>query len=96
MRKLIKYRKANSILTFNFLTLYSKMQHNKLRTVLNSFIDFCLYGGESKYITFNSCRAHWVKNIKDDVMCFNIQITKYALFYLLFTCYFTVGPKSSS
>lgn len=38
---------------------------------------------------------YWVKNIKDDLMFFNMQIIKYAVFYLFFNRYFTVGLKIS-
>ena len=41
--------------------------------VLNSLIDFCFDGGESKYIAVNNYGAHWVKNIKDNVNCLNKQ-----------------------
>ena len=41
--------------------------------VLNSLIDFCFDGGESKYITVNNYGARWVKNIKDNVICLNKQ-----------------------
>ena len=61
--------------------------------VLNSLIDFCFDGGESKYITVNSYVARWVKNIKDNIICLNIQQIKDAVAYHLSNCYFTVGPK---
>ena len=56
-----KRRKATSASTFDFSSLYTKLPHNKLLMVLNSLIDFCFDGGESKYITFNSYGARWVK-----------------------------------
>ena len=55
---------------FDF-TLYTKLPHNKLLMVLNSLIDFCFDGGESKYITVNNYGARWVNNIKDNVICLN-------------------------
>ena len=61
--------------------------------VLNSLIDFCFDGGESKHITINSYGPRWVKNIKDNVICLNKQQIKDAVAYLLFNCYFTDGPK---
>ena len=61
--------------------------------VLNSLIDFCFEGGESKYITVNNYGACWVKNIKDNVICLNKQQIKDAVAYLLPNCYFTVDPK---
>ena len=53
MNKVNKRRKATSISTFEFSTLYAKLPQNKFLTVLNSLIDFCLDEGESKYITVN-------------------------------------------
>ena len=61
--------------------------------VLNSLIDFCFDGGDSKYIIVNNYGARWVKNIKDNVICPNKHQVKDAVAYLLFNCYFTVGPK---
>ena len=61
--------------------------------VLNSLIDFCFYGGESKYITVNNYGARWVKNIKYNVICINKQQIKDAVGYLLLNCYFNVRPK---
>ena len=40
MNKLNKRRKAASISTFDFPTLYTKLPHNKFMIVLNIFIDF--------------------------------------------------------
>ena len=60
--------------------------------ILNSLIDFCFDGGESKYITVNNYGACWVKNIKDNVICLNKQQIKDAVAYLLFN-YFNVSPK---
>ena len=65
---LINGWKATSVSTFDFSTLYTKLPHNKLLMVLNSLIDFCFDGGESKYIIVNNYGALWVKNIKDNVM----------------------------
>ena len=93
MNGLNKRRKATSVSTFDFSTLYTKLPHNKLLMVLNSLIDFCFDGGECKYITVNNYGARWVKNIKDNVIYLNKQQIKNAVAYLLFHCYFTGGPK---
>ena len=39
-----------SVSTSDFSTLYTELPHNKLLMALNSLIDFCFDGGESKYI----------------------------------------------
>ena len=93
MNGLNKRKKATSVSTFDFSTLYTKLPHNKLLMVLNSLIDFCFDGGECKYITVNNYGARWVNNIKDNVICLNKQQIKDAVAYLLLNCYFTVGPK---
>ena len=61
MNGLDKQRKATSVSTFNFSTLYTKFPHNKLPMVLNSLIDFCFDGRECKYITVNNYGGRWVK-----------------------------------
>ena len=93
MNGLNKRRKATSVLTFDFSTLYNKLSHNKLLMVLNSLIDFCFDGGECKYSTVNNYGARWANNIKDNVMCINKQQIKDAVAYLVLNCFFTVGPE---
>ena len=79
MNRLSKRRKATSVSIFDFFTLCTKLTHNKLLMVLSSLIDFCVDGGESKYITVNSYAARWVKNTKDNVICLNKQQIKDAV-----------------
>ena len=50
MNGLNKQRKATSVLTFDFSTLYTKLPHNKLLMVLNKFIGFCFDGEECKIL----------------------------------------------
>ena len=71
MNGLNKRKKVTSVSAFDFSTLYTKLLHNKLLMVLNSLINFCFGGAESKYITANNYGARWVKNIKDNVICLN-------------------------
>ena len=93
MNKLNRRRKAISISIFDFSTFYSKLPQNKHLIVLNSLIDSCFEGGESKYITVNTYGARWVKNINDNVACLNKQQVKDIVSYLPFNCFLTVGPK---
>ena len=53
--------------------------------VHNNLIDFCLHEAENKYKTVNSFGIPWVKDIKDDVICFTPN--KDAVAHLLFNCY---------
>ena len=84
MNGLNKRRKATSVSTFDFSTLYTKLPHNKLLMILNSLIDSRFEGGERKYIIVNNYGARCVKNIKDNVICLNKQQIKDAVAYLLF------------
>ena len=61
MNGLNKPRKATSVSTFDFFTLYTKLPHNKLLMVLDSLIDFCFDRGECKYITVTNYGARWKK-----------------------------------
>ena len=88
MNKLNKCRKAISISAFDFSSLNTKFQHNKLLIVLNNLIAFCFNGGENKYITVNSWAkdvngAQWVKDVKDNVISLNKQQKKKRCSYLL-------------
>lgn len=67
INELTKCRKENSITTFGFTILYTKLPHSKLLMVLNNLIDFCFDAGETKYIIVSTYRARWVKYIKNKV-----------------------------
>ena len=73
MNGLNKRRKATSVSTFDFSTLYTKLAHSKFLMVLNSLIGFCFDGRGCKYITANNYGARWINNIKDNVICLNKQ-----------------------
>ena len=53
INKLNKRNKANSISTFDFSTLCTKLPHNKILMVLHHLINLCFDGGESKFIQIN-------------------------------------------
>ena len=45
LKKLSSRKKAKSLSTFDFSTLYTKIPHDKLLAVLNELVDFCFSGG---------------------------------------------------
>ena len=61
MTKLNARKKAKSISTFDFSTLYTKLPHDKLLNVLFKLIDFCFNGGGHKYVTISKYGARWSK-----------------------------------
>ena len=93
VNKLNKRNKAKSISTFDFSTLYTKLPHNKLLTVLLHLTGFCFDGRENKFIQFKKIGARWVKEANKNCFGFNKQQMKNAVSYLLSNCYFTVGHK---
>ena len=87
----ILYRPTFIVFSLNckFLLMYKFRRtgvynkYNKLLMVLNSLIDFCFDGRESKYITVNNYGACWVTHIKDNVIYLTKQQIKDAVAYLL-------------
>ena len=58
--KLSRSRKTQSLETFDFSTLYTKIPHNKLTTVLCELVDFCFKSGVYQYLSVNKWGAKWV------------------------------------
>ena len=52
---------AKSIKSFEFSTLYIKLPHDKLQTMLRRFIDFCFDGRENNFILPNYFGTRWMK-----------------------------------
>ena len=49
IKKLNGIKKALSMPTYNFSTLYSNIPHNKLKNVTKELFNFCFKGGEKVY-----------------------------------------------
>ena len=54
-------KRAKEISTFDFKTLYTKIDHSNLLEKLNSIIDFVFKSGSRKFISFNDYGAFWSK-----------------------------------
>ena len=83
--------KGTSISTFDFSTLYTKIPHDKLISVLNSIVDFCFNGGECDFLAINDFGAKWVKDPSSYDQVFDKRRVKGCIKYLLNNCFFTVG-----
>ena len=59
MNKINEKNAARCISTFDFSTLYTKIDHTNLIEVLNGLIDFVFVGGSKKYIDFSKSNAFW-------------------------------------
>ena len=88
--KINKKKRAKSIATYDFSTLYTKLPHQKLITQLSKVIDLVYKAGDKKYISVsNYGKAFWSKNKKS--VSFSKASLKAAISHLIENCYFTVG-----
>ena len=90
LKNINRKKRAKSISTYDFSTLYTKLPHDKLISRLARVIDLVFKGGDKMYIRVaeNGC-AFWSK-IKKGV-CFTKASLKQALSHLIESCYFNVG-----
>ena len=63
--KINNSKKAKSIRTFDFSTLYTKIPHNLLKAAMKEIVDFCFKGGLSHGVYITSKGAFWRKPAGD-------------------------------
>ena len=91
IKQLNDRKRAFSISTFDFATLYTNIPHDKLKNVLREIINFCFKGGDKMYIEVNKYRAKWVNENQPNNITFDKISLKLAINYLLDNCYFSIG-----
>ena len=90
LKNINRKKKAKSISTYDFSTLYTKLPHNKLISQLSKVIDLVYKGGDKKFIYIASNnKAYWSKSKK--AVSFSKTSLKTAVSHLIENCYFTVG-----
>ena len=90
LRDINSRKKAKSISTYDFSTLYTKLPHAKLITQLSKVIDLAFKGGDKQYIRISANgKAYWSKSKKGT--SFSKAFLKRAVSHLIENCYFTVG-----
>ena len=77
------------ISTFDFSTLYTKIEHQNLLKTLFSIIDLVFAGGTRTFIGFSTNCAFWTNNKKNEH--FTKSSLKNAITHLKTQCYFTIG-----
>jgi len=87
-------RKARSMETFDFSTLYTKIPHDKLTDVLCKLVDFCFDGGTHEFIFCNDWGARWVSDPSSYDFVYDKAKMKLAIRYLMSNCYFTFGNRT--
>ena len=88
LNKINKRRGAKYISTFDFSTLYTKIEHSSLIEELNKIVDFAFKGGDRQYIGVNNNIAFWSSNKHKH---FSKNDIKFAIKHLICECYFTIG-----
>ena len=87
-----KYKNAQSISTFDFSTLYTKLPHQLLIDVLNEIIDFVFQSRTRTRIGFSKSGVYWTSRGKDNRF-FTKDTLKAAVEHLIKNCYFTFGNR---
>ena len=92
MNKINHRNAAQTVSTFDFSTLYTKIPHNLLIEALEEIIDFVFRGGTAYYILVDDFKAVWVKkkNSSNDRIYSKDNI-KRAVRYLISNSFFQVG-----
>ena len=87
---------AKDISTYDFSTLYTKLQHDDLISNLHEVVDFAFKGGNEKkdgnrkYLTLSGCSAFWSKK-KKGKNSFTKGDIKLLVSYLIRETYFRIG-----
>ena len=86
-------RRAKSISTFDFSTLYTKIPHDKLIEVMNEMVDFSFQGDSHKVLSVSKSGCRWVYSSPKNSILFNRATAKHAIKYLMDNCFFTCGGQ---
>ena len=92
LKHINRKKRAKSISTYDFSTLYTKLPHNKLISQLSKVIDLAYKGGDCNFIRVNeNNRAFW--SMKKKGVSFSKNTLKTAVRYLIENCFFSVGDR---
>ena len=88
--------KANSISTYDFTSLYTKIPHSNLIANLEWYIDLAFRGSNKrgkKYISIYSQSANWVSSYHEGTCAFDANNFKTLIKFLINNAYFVCGDK---
>jgi hypothetical protein len=91
LNKLNNKGEANTISTFDFSTLYTKIPHDKLIEVLSEIVRTSFNTDTRKFLSVGKKRAYWVKGFSPTRYHFSDDDIIYALKFLIENAYFRVG-----
>ena len=79
---------ARNIQTFDFLTLYTSLEHKDIKEALLFTIKLAFRNKRSKYISVCEKSFSWVNSFKDTTFAFNETKLSRCVNFLLDDCYF--------
>ena len=88
--------KANSISTYDFTSLYTKITHANLITNMEWYIDLAFKGVNKrgkKYLSVYSKSANWVASHHKNTCAFDTNTFKALIKFLINNAYFKCGDK---
>ena len=97
IKELSDLNKAKSVATYDFSTLYTKIPHTELISVLDEITDFCFNGCSDSKLWINNGTARWChtpkkeSNLKKRLV--GKEMVKKEIAFLLGNCYFKVGKN---
>ena len=84
-------KKAFSIETYDFLSLYTNLPHNILKNVMRKLINFYFKDGEKKFIAVTKFGATWTDKRKQSKITFDKASLKLAITFFFDKCFFDFG-----
>ena len=84
-------KKAKSITTYDFSTLYTTLPHDKLIKMLCNVIDFVFEGENRTHICISKNNVKYLWQKSKDNIAFSKSTSKTSLKHLMQNCYFMIG-----
>ena len=91
--KITNAKKAKTIRTFDFSTLYTKIPHHLLKGALEDIVDFCFSGGNSNGVYVLNGKAFWRIPKRGDYRTYTQKKVKDVLSYVIKNAYFQINNK---
>ena len=88
--------KAKAVSTYDFTSLYTKIQHKDLITNLERYIEHAFNGAKKrgkKYLSIYSKSANWVYEPRESSLAFDVNLFKHLIKFLISNAYFQCGNK---
>ena len=84
-------RQAESVVTYDFSTLYTNIPHNNLKEALTVIIDKCFNNSRMKFIMINKSEAFWSNKPSAKYFSFDKTSLLTSIRFLIDNTYFKCG-----